>query len=72
MAIPQGFRVNFETLQRAFRNGDAALLECTSRTIGQPVYAIVAVHRAGDEFELVPFAQLFDGDPYEELDPPQP
>jgi len=71
MAIPDGYRANFETLRRAFLNGDAALLECTSRETGEPVYAVVAVQQQGDEFELVPFAKLFDDNPYEELDPPQ-
>lgn len=72
MAIAEWYKVNFETLRRAFLKGDAALLECTSRDTGRPVYAIVAVQRSGDEFEFVPFAKLFDGNFYEELDPPQP
>ena len=71
MAIPKGHRTNFESVRRAFLNGHAALLECTSRENGEPVYVIVAVQQAGDDFEFVPFARLFDGNPYEELDPPQ-
>ena len=68
--IPQGYRDNFTTLQRAFDAGDACLLECHEQATGKPAYVICAVNRRGEEFELVPFAQLFDDNPYELLSPP--
>lgn len=70
MAIPQGYRLNFETLLRASEHGALCLVECTDAATGQPAYAICAVNRDGDQFELAPLARLFDGNPYEELVPP--
>ncbi len=68
--IPQPYRDNFSTLHQAFDAGDACLLECRERTTGKPAYIICAVNRRGSEYELVPFGQLFDENPYELLSPP--
>jgi hypothetical protein len=68
--IPQPYRDNFNTLYRAFDNGAACLLECCDRATGKPVYVICAVNRSGSDFELVPFARLFDDNPYDLLAPP--
>jgi hypothetical protein len=68
--IPQPYRDNFTTLHRAFDAGDACLLECHEQTTGKPVYVICAVNHCGEDYELVPFAQLFNGNPYEQLSPP--
>jgi hypothetical protein len=68
--IPQPYRDNFNTLHRAFDAGNACLLECHERATGKPAYVLCAVNRRGEEFELVPFAQLFDDNPYERLAPP--
>ncbi len=68
--IPHAYRDNFNTLQQAFDAGDACLLECSQKATGKPVYVICAVNRMGEEIELVPFAQLFDDNPYERLSPP--
>jgi len=68
--IPQPYRDNFSTLQRAFGAGDACLLECQERATGKPVYVLCAVNCREEEYELVPFAQLFDDNPYERLTPP--
>lgn len=68
--IPQPYRDNFNTLQRAFGDGAACLLECREQATDTPVYVICAVNRRGEEYELVPFAQLFDDNPYELLSPP--
>jgi hypothetical protein len=67
--IPQPYRINFDTLNQAFSAGAACLLECNERTTGRPVYVICAVNRRGPDYELVPFAQLFDDNPYELLAP---
>lgn len=69
--IPQPYRDNFNTLQRAFDSCDACLLECCEPETGKPAYVICAVNRRDEEFELVPFAQLFDDNPYERLAPPE-
>jgi hypothetical protein len=68
--IPQSYRDNFNSLQQAFGDEAACLLECHERATGRPVYVICAVNRRGPDFELVPFAQLFDENPYELLSPP--
>jgi hypothetical protein len=68
--IPQPYRDNFNTLHRAFDDGSACLLECHERATGKPVYVLCAVNRHDEEYELVPFAQLFDDNPYELLSPP--
>jgi hypothetical protein len=68
--IPQAYRDNFNTLIRAFGDSDACLLECHEKATGKPVYVICAVNRRGQAHELVPFARLFDDNPYELLVPP--
>lgn len=67
--IPQPYRDNFDTLHQAFDAGDACLLQCRERVTGKPAYVICAVNQRGGEVELLPFAQLFDGNPYEFLSP---
>ncbi len=67
--IPQPHRENFNTLNRAFADGAACLLECHDKATGNPVYVICAVNHDGQQFELVPFARLFDSNPYELLAP---
>jgi hypothetical protein len=68
--ISKGYEDNFNTLCRAVRNDDVALMECTDTATGKPVITICAVQRNGDTMQFVPFAKLFDGNPYEELTPP--
>jgi len=68
--IPHPYRDNFNTLQEAFDAGDACLLECREQATGKPAYVICAVNRRGEDFEFVPFAKLFDDNPYELLVPP--
>jgi hypothetical protein len=68
--IAEGYKNNFKTLCRAIRSGDVCLMECTDAATGNPAVVVCAVQRDGDSFEMVPFAKLFDGNPYEELLPP--
>ena len=68
--IPQPHRDNFNTLYRAFADGAACLLECHERATGKPVYVICAANHSGPDYELVPFATLFNENPYEQLSPP--
>jgi hypothetical protein len=70
MAIAEGYKHNFSQLCRAVSNGDAALLETTEKATGMPTVVVVAVTFDGHEYQLVPMARMFDGNPYEELDPP--
>jgi hypothetical protein len=72
MTIGDDFIHNFETLLRAAKNKDLALMQCTNKLTNAPVIVICAVMQTNDEYQFVPLAKLFEGDPYEELDPPDP
>lgn len=70
MPLRDGDKKNFETLQRAFANGDACLIECETKD-GQYVAVICARTQLEDGgVFLSPFARMFLGDPYEEVIPP--
>lgn len=68
--IPTPYRNNFTTLSRAFDDGAVCLVECTERDSGKPAYVICAVCHCGSDVDLIPFARLFDENPYEFLVPP--
>ena len=68
--IQEGYKTNFETLKRAAAAGDLALVECRDKETGKPVIAVCAVSRIGDDYVFVPLAKMFDGNPYDELEPP--
>lgn len=70
MAIGRGDRRNFDTILKAARNGDLALLECVDTASGEKRSVVCAVNRDGDGFAFVPLAKLFTGNPYDELTPP--
>ena len=73
MALSLGSRANFETLQQAFLNGDAALMECQLAATGEPVAVVCAANRQDDgSVDFAPFAMLFNDNPYELLNPPKP
>lgn len=69
MAILEGYKSNFETLISAAKNDRLCLMECVDKC-GNTVIAVCAVNEIEDEFEFVPLAKMFDGNPYEELQPP--
>lgn len=70
--IVQAHKGNFETLRAAFASGDAALMECTIKATGEKVAVICAVSGDGrGGFAFTPFAQFYNGNPYEILDPPE-
>ena len=66
-------KTNFETLQAAFDNGDVALMECQLAATGEPVAVLLRRQPPADgEVEFAPFAMMFNGNPYEEINPPKP
>jgi len=71
MALNESVRNNFQTLSTAFDNDNVCLLECKDQKTGEFVPVICAVHMDGDEYVLTPFAKMFTGNPYEEVDPPE-
>ncbi len=73
MALAVGHRHNFNTLQKAFFAGDVALMECQLAATGETVPVICAANRGPDgSIEFAPFAMLFNGNPHELLNPPNP
>lgn len=72
MAIGDGYKTNFETLQKASDNGDLVLMECRERATGQVCVLVCALGREGEEVTFAPLARMIDGNPYELYDPPDP
>ncbi|NLX98610.1 MAG: hypothetical protein GXY83_20825 [Rhodopirellula sp.] len=73
MALSEGYRRNFDVLRRAFCAGDAALMECRMAATDETTAVICAANRLPDgAVEFVPFATMFSGNPYEEINPPKP
>lgn len=63
---------NLKTILQAARCGNLGLLECQLKLTGEKVAVLTAFGRDGDETTLTPFAVLFNGNPYEMLNPPAP
>ena len=64
---------NFDTLSTAFRNGDVALMECQLVATGQTLPVVCAVNPHDDGSRtLIPFAQMFNDNPYLSINPPHP
>lgn len=74
MPISEDQKENFETLRRAFEQGRAVLLECQDKKTKKPVIVIMVRSDKGSDGKIpfTPFAKMFDGDPYDELNPPNP
>lgn len=70
--IPEGHKKNFDTLKRAMKSDRVALMECTDAITNKPVYVLAMVNMNHDNStEFVLIAKFFDGNPYEELMPPE-
>jgi len=63
---------NLKTLLRAAHGGNLGLLECQLKATGEKVAVLTAFGRDGTEIVMTPFAVLFNGNPYEMLNPPDP
>jgi Family of unknown function (DUF6117) len=70
MALQKGDKKNFQTLLTAASNGHLALLECVDSSSGETRSVVCAVNHVGEEYEFVPLAKLFRGNPYDEITPP--
>lgn len=67
----KGFEPNFNTLIRAVKSGEICLVACTDSKTGETVPTICAMsHLPNGDYDLVPLAKMFTGNPYEELCPP--
>jgi hypothetical protein len=73
VSLPIGHKRNFNTLCRAFLDGQAALMECQLAATGETVAVICAANRRPDGgAEFVPFAMMFQDNPYNTVNPPHP
>jgi hypothetical protein len=72
MQLSGSVKANFKTLQTASKAGRLALLDWQDAKTGEAVPVIVALNADGREYEFVPLAKMFVGNPYEELKPPNP
>jgi Family of unknown function (DUF6117) len=70
MAIPEHARTNFETLIKAAKAGDLALMECTEVASGETRYVLCTVGRETQDYVMTPFGHLAPGNPYEAYIPP--
>lgn len=70
MAIPDHARTNFQTLVRAAKADDLALMECLDAATGETRYVLCAVGRDGGDYLFTPFGHLAPGNPYEAYRPP--
>jgi len=70
MALLPGDVENFNTLMKAAREGDLALLECQDAKTKEYVATICFVNQQNNEFEFVPVARMFFGNPYKCVIPP--
>jgi len=70
MAIPDHARSNFETLMKAAKSGDLALMECTEVETGETRYVLCAVRREDGDYVMTPFGHLAPGNPFEAYVPP--
>jgi hypothetical protein len=71
-AIADGYKANLATIQRAAADGRLALVDCQDAATGRTVVVLAAIGFDGGEHTIVPLAKMFDGNPYEELNPPNP
>ncbi|WP_236775532.1 DUF6117 family protein [Agrobacterium tumefaciens] len=72
MAIPDYARTNFETLLRAARDGNLALMECLDARTEEPRFVLCAVGHDGGDRVFTPFGHLAAGNPYDAYFPPDP
>lgn len=70
MALRPADVTNFETLQRAFEDGNVALMEVQDSETGEYRACICAVEDQGEEVEFKPFAVLCWDNPYDLWTPP--
>ena len=69
--IKKAEKKNFETMQRAMRNGDVCIMVCTRVDNNREKLVVCVVNRPPDgSIELAPMAEMLDGEPYEIYKPP--
>ena len=67
-----GHKKNLETIIRAAKDGSLALMECELKSTGEKLAVICTAQFDGKEYQMIPFAAMFNGNPFEMLNPPMP
>lgn len=71
MALKEADVKNFETMQRAFRDGALALVESKDKETGEYRALICAVYGVEDGMiAITPFGHMCTGNPYEDYTDP--
>lgn len=70
MTIPDHASRNFQTLLKAARNDDLALMECLDAETRELRYVLCAVGRDGEDYVFTPFGHLAPGNPFDAYLPP--
>lgn len=70
--LNDAYRENLNTILRAAKAGRLALMECQDKHTGKPCAVICAVSDDGDGVLMVPIARIYDDNPYDHLNPPNP
>lgn len=68
--IVQAHKDNFDTLCRAVRNHDVALMECLNTQTNERVAVVCATAHIGEDVAFTPLCVFLNGNPYEILAPP--
>lgn len=72
--LRKGDKANFETLRKACKNNDLALLSAIRKNDGANVALVCAMQfvntPTGGEFQPVPVAVMIEGNPYELFEDP--
>jgi len=70
-ALLPGYRDNFNTMLRASKEGDLALVSAIRKADKKPVALVCAIQRNPDEtMTPVPFAVMCEGNPFEDFEDP--
>lgn len=72
MPIPEGHKANLDTIIRAVHDDALVVIEVYHKPSKSVRHAIAAVGFDGHEYTIFPFALLFEGDPCDEVLPPEP
>lgn len=60
---------NFETLRRAMKDGNLALVSSIRKSDRQPVALICAIGWEDSEYTITPLAVMVEGNPFEDFEP---
>lgn len=69
--LSKGYKANFKTLERAFKNGDLALVSAIRKADQKPVALLCAMQQNADDTIMpIPLAEMVDGNPFEIYEDP--